>query len=111
MITTDKSAYYPHEKISIDTIPSERIFISLINPGQDVLAWKIFVGRAPSVPGLYALGIDRLGIVTIETIIKVVGSPIETVSRYSLYPVVAAAVVLTLIGAGAVYVYKKVRWG
>ena len=111
MITTDKSAYYPHEKITIPIDSPERLYISLINPGQDALAWKIFLGRAPSIPGLYAIGTDRTGIVEIEAIIKVVEGPAETVSKYSFYPVAAVAIALALMGAGAAYAYKKFRWG
>jgi len=111
MITTDKSAYYPHEKIIMTIDPPDRLFISPINPGQDTLAWKIFLGRAPSVPGLYAIGTDHAGIVEIGTIIKVFEGPAETVSKYSFYPVAAVVIALALVGAGAAYAYKKFRWG
>ena len=95
----------------MNTDPSEQVFISLITPGQDTLNWKVFLGRSTSVPGLYALGIDRAGVTTIETIITVVAGPVETISNYSLYPVVIAGVVIALLGAGAAYAYKKIKWG
>jgi hypothetical protein len=91
---TDKSAYFPGEKVSIDR--GGPLFISLIDSGnlgpwidaRTVTLVDDNSFRAPLVPGLYAIGSWHDGpgpAISIDGIIKVIDCPMDIILRFGAY--------------------------
>ena len=108
MIITDKSAYFAKEPIHV-TNPVGDLFISPVDIENNTMVWKPLANTAPRAPGFYAIGSNATGKIAIGTIIQVVDTPKETASKIGTCGLAAIAIGATLLGAGALYAYKKFK--
>jgi hypothetical protein len=115
-ITTDKSAYFPGEPISVSSLKeTSRVYLSPLQAGSTQLKWTeleaISPGeyRAPDSTGMYAVGTDEFGGILTETIIQVINTPAKSARKIGIYTIAA-------IGAGAAaaiglgyYAYRRFK--